>query len=143
MASSFSPTEEGGGDIIAEINITPLTDVFLVLLIIFMVTSSVIVNTGKQVNLPEGEQTTETPPKAVTVTVDKDGGIEVNGEPVDRRNLVDYLEIELNNTDEQMVILRGDREMVYDNAVFVLDAAESAGAKGFSLAVKKRPKGRR
>ena len=53
MAASVRPDGDESEGIIAEINITPLTDVFLVLLIIFMVTSSVIANTGKKVDLPE------------------------------------------------------------------------------------------
>ena len=52
--------ETGSDDIIAEINITPLTDVFLVLLIIFMVTSSVMASQGKPVNLPEAVKSTAT-----------------------------------------------------------------------------------
>ena len=53
MATSFLPEGDDAGGIVAEINITPLTDVFLVLLVIFMVTSSVIAHTGKKVDLPE------------------------------------------------------------------------------------------
>ena len=54
VPASIQPdTGEGDEHIVAEINITPLTDVFLVLLIIFMVTSSAITNTGKNVDLPE------------------------------------------------------------------------------------------
>ena len=71
MAASLRhEDDEDGGGIIAEINITPLTDVFLVLLIIFMVTSSVIANTGKKVDLPEAVQQSQTPPKAVNVTIE-------------------------------------------------------------------------
>ena len=73
MAASVRPDDEQSDDIIAEINITPLTDVFLVLLIIFMVTSSVIANTGKKVDLPEAVQQSQTPPKAVNVTITEDG----------------------------------------------------------------------
>jgi len=67
------PGDDDDGAIVAEINITPLTDVFLVLLIIFMVTSSVIANTGKNVKLPEAQQASSTPPKAVNVTIAADG----------------------------------------------------------------------
>ena len=55
MASSYQPDAEGDEAIVAEINITPLTDVFLVLLIIFMVTTSVVAHQGKQVDLPGAE----------------------------------------------------------------------------------------
>jgi biopolymer transport protein ExbD len=126
--------DEDQAGIVAEINITPLTDVFLVLLIIFMVTSSVIANTGKKVDLPEAQQASDTPPKAVTVTVATGGSIEVNGELVARDQLRAHLEAALANVEEKMVILRGDREIVYGEAVYVLDQAQLAGASGFALA---------
>jgi biopolymer transport protein ExbD len=126
--------EEGGGGIIAEINITPLTDVFLVLLIIFMVTSSVIANVGKRVDLPEAQQASGTPPKAVSVTMTAAGEVQVNGESVRIENLRSHLESALAATDDKMVILRGDKQVVLERAVYVLDQAQLAGAQGFALA---------
>ncbi len=69
MGASFRPSDEHDSDdgIVAEINITPLTDVFLVLLIIFMVTTSVVASQSKQVDLP-GAEVSEATPKGVTVT---------------------------------------------------------------------------
>ncbi len=138
MAISLPSEGDDESGIIAEINITPLTDVFLVLLIIFMVTSSVIANTGKKVDLPEAEQASDTPPKAVTVTVDTTGLIQVNGEAVARDALRAYLKEALAATEDKMVILRGDREIIYGEAVFVLDEAQLAGAEGFALATKRK-----
>ena len=69
--------EEVGDDIVAEINITPLTDIFLVLLIIFMVTTSVISSQGKNVDLPSAAIASQTP-QGVTVTISADtfsGGV--------------------------------------------------------------------
>lgn len=131
--------DNGDGDagIIAEINITPLTDVFLVLLIIFMVTSSVIANTGKQVALPEAQHASETPPKAVTVTLSKDGALEVGGAPVARAALREYLARALEGREEKLVVLKGDREIPYGEAIFVLDQAQDAGATGFALQTKR------
>ena len=134
MAISLPSDDEDDLGIVAEINITPLTDVFLVLLIIFMVTSSVIANTGKKVDLPEAEQASDTPPKAVTVTIDASGSIEVDGEVVRKAALRAYLENALAASEDKMVILRGDREVIYGEAVFVLDQAQLAGAEGFALA---------
>jgi biopolymer transport protein ExbD len=140
MAASVRPDGENGEEIIAEINITPLTDVFLVLLIIFMVTSSVIANTGKKVDLPEAVQQSQTPPKAVTVTITEAGVVQVNDEVVKLELLRAHLEKALKAADNKTVILRGDRKVVLEQAVYVLDQAQLAGAQGFALATKKPKK---
>jgi biopolymer transport protein ExbD len=142
MAASARHRDEENEEIIAEINITPLTDVFLVLLIIFMVTSSVIANTGKKVDLPEAVQQSQTPPKAVTVTITEAGVVQVNDDVVRMEQLRAHLEKALKATDNKTVILRGDRKVVLEQAVYVLDQAQLAGAQGFALATKK-PKKRR
>ena len=140
MAASARPDGEDNEGIIAEINITPLTDVFLVLLIIFMVTSSVIANTGKKVDLPEAVQQSQTPPKAVNVTITEEGVVQVNDQIVKLEQLRHYLEKALAATDNKTVILRGDRKVVLEQAVYVLDQAQLAGAEGFALATKKPKK---
>jgi len=137
MGVSVRSDDHETEDIVAEINITPLTDVFLVLLIIFMVTSSVIANTGKKVDLPEAVQQASTPPKAVNVTITEDGVVQVNDEVVKLERLRSHLEKALAATDDKTVILRGDRKVVLEQAVFVLDQAQLAGAEGFALATKK------
>jgi biopolymer transport protein ExbD len=142
MAASLRHDDDADAGIIAEINITPLTDVFLVLLIIFMVTSSVIANTGKKVDLPEAVQQSQTPPKAVNVTITEEGIVQVNDQVVKLENLRGHLEKALKATDNKTVILRGDRKVVLEQAVYVLDQAQLAGAEGFALATKK-PKGKK
>lgn len=142
MGVSVQPeVEEAGEGIVAEINITPLTDVFLVLLIIFMVTSSVIANTGKKVDLPEAVEQSNTPPKAVTVTITKEGTVQVNDQFVELDDLFGHLQTALSKTDDKMVILRGDRTVILEKAVFVIDQAQMAGAEGFALATRKPKRG--
>jgi biopolymer transport protein ExbD len=138
MAVHLPGDEEGDGEIVAEINITPLTDVFLVLLIIFMVTSSVIANTGKNVKLPEAQQASATPPQAVNVTIAADGTVQVDGAAVSREALRGAIEAALAKTEQKQVILRGDGEIPYKDAVYVLDQAQLAGAEGFALATAKK-----
>ena len=138
MATHLPGDEEGDGEIIAEINITPLTDVFLVLLIIFMVTSSVIANTGKNVKLPEAQEASATPPQAVNVTIAADGSVQVDGAAVTREALRGAIEAALAKTEEKQVILRGDGDIPYKDAVYVLDQAQLAGAEGFALATSKK-----
>ncbi len=140
MASSYQPEHDAEGEIIAEINLTPLTDVFLVLLIIFMVTSSVVATQGKQVDLP-GAEVSDTTPQGVTVTVSPDGGMLVNDEPTTEANLFAALEEALANSREKLVILRGDKKVLLGQAVNILDIAQQAGATGIALATKPPERG--
>ncbi len=137
MGASFRPAEEGSPDqeIVAEINITPLTDVFLVLLIIFMVTTSVIQSQSKNVDLP-GAEVSELTPQGVTVTVTQEGRLLVNDEPTSEADLYAALEAALSRAREKLVILRGDRQVLLGQAVNVLDVAQQAGAKGIALATR-------
>jgi biopolymer transport protein ExbD len=136
MGSSFRPSDEGSDDdIVAEINITPLTDVFLVLLIIFMVTTSVVANQSKQVDLP-GAEVSDTTPQGVTVTVNADGEMLVNDVLTLDADLFAALEAALADTREKLVILRGDKKVMLGRAVNILDLAQQAGATGIALATK-------
>jgi len=141
VGASFRPSNEDNLDdgVVAEINITPLTDVFLVLLIIFMVTTSVIQNQGKQIDLP-GAEVSDTTPQGVTVTVTPDGEILVNDRPTDEANLFASLEAALAESREKLVILRGDKKVLLGQAVNILDLAQQAGAQGIALATKKNGK---
>ncbi len=140
MASSFQPDAEPGEEsIVAEINITPLTDVFLVLLIIFMVTSSVVANQSKNIDLPGAEVSDHTP-EGVTVTVEPNGQMLVNDVPTSEAELFGALEAALSDSREKLVILRGDKKVLLGQAVNILDLAQKAGAKGIALATKKTPK---
>ena len=130
-----SSDESTGDDIVAEINLTPLTDIFLVRLIIFMVTTSVISSQGKNVDLPSSAVASQTP-AGVTVTITSDEEIAVDGTVVKQEQLKPALEAALAKAKEKVVILRGDREVVLGKAVNVLDIAQEAGAKGIALATK-------
>jgi biopolymer transport protein ExbD len=137
MASSYRPNSDESLDdgVVAEINITPLTDVFLVLLIIFMVTTSVVANQGKNIDLP-GAEVSDTTPSGVTVTVTPDGEVLVNDVPATTENLYEVLETALADSREKLVILRGDKRVLLGQAVNILDVAQRAGATGIALATK-------
>jgi len=137
MAASYRPSDAENPDdgVVAEINITPLTDVFLVLLIIFMVTSSVVANQSKNIDLP-GAEVSDNTPTGVTVTVTPDGKILVGDEPANSENLYEVLELALENSREKLVILRGDKKVMLGQAVNILDVAQRAGATGIALATK-------
>jgi biopolymer transport protein ExbD len=139
MAGYNPEAGEGEGEIVAEINITPLTDVFLVLLIIFMVTTSVVANQGKNIDLPGADVSDETP-QGVTVTVGSDGEMLINDVVVAEEQLFVVLESALEEARDKIVVLRGDKAVLLGQAVNILDVAQQAGAKGIALATKANPK---
>ncbi len=141
MAASFRPDDGESADdgVVAEINVTPLTDVFLVLLIIFMVTSSVVANQSKNIDLP-GAEVSDLTPEGVTVTVEPNGQMLVNDVPTSEAELFGALEAALSESREKLVILRGDKKVLLGQAVNILDTAQQAGATGIALATKPLPK---
>jgi biopolymer transport protein TolR len=120
---------------LSEINVTPLVDVMLVLLVIFMVTAPIL-QTGIQVNLPKTGQATkpETPKnESVIVSIDKDGNVFVGSEkkPVNVRDgeFTKMLQERLVKSQEKKVYVRGDGETPYRVIAFVLGECKKAGAQ--------------
>jgi biopolymer transport protein ExbD len=123
------------GHIMAEINITPLTDVFLVLLIIFMITTSAMVKPAADVNLPEtAEDQEETQGVMVTMTPTKQIYVGERSVEGDDAAVVSALKDALARAKQKVVILAGDRQVVLGEVVRVLGLAKEAGASGFALA---------
>lgn len=131
---------EENSDIVAEINITPLTDIFLVLLIIFMITSSAIVESGGKVNLPSAVKT-QSEPRGTTVTITPRHEIYVNQKKVTEASLENSLREVLNTSSDKIVILRGDREVLLGEAVRVLSIVKKAGASEIAIAAEVEKKG--
>jgi len=123
------------GHVVAEINVTPLTDVFLVLLIIFMITTSAMVKPAADVDLPKATANEEET-RGVMVTMTPAHEIYVNERPVaaDDATLASVLRDALARTQDKVVILAGDRQVVLGEVVRVLGLAKEAGATGFALA---------
>ena len=136
---------DSGGDsgesdgIVAEINVTPLTDIFLVLLIIFMVTTTAVHEEGKNIDLPSAEVAEETPPEGVTVEIDSLGLLKVNAEPVAQADLGAALEAALEAAEDKVVVLKGDQNVLLGQAVNILDLAQKAGAEGIAIATQQPP----
>ncbi|MEZ4548760.1 MAG: ExbD/TolR family protein [Candidatus Dadabacteria bacterium] len=123
-------------DIVAEINITPLTDIFLVLLIIFMITSSALIESGAEINLPEVAKT-ETVSRNVVVTLTTIGDIYINGKMVNKHTFEEELKKALSETDNKLVILEGDKSAMLGDAVRLIAMSKEAGASEVAIAADK------
>jgi biopolymer transport protein ExbD len=128
----------GQGGMFWEINITPLTDIFLVLLIIFMVTAAVAVESATHVDLPTA--TTTTPEnKGVIVTYTVNHELFVNSKDVPEREFEAELRDALARVDAKIVIFQGDRTVLLGDMVRILNIAKEAGAEQIAIAAKRVP----
>jgi biopolymer transport protein TolR len=129
---------------LAEINVTPLVDVMLVLLVIFMITAPIL-QTGIQVNLPKtrAPQPKEVTPEALIISVDKEGSVYLSGkneqQAINVSDLSKLLNERLGQTKDRRVYLRGDGETPYRVIAYVLDQAKQAQAQ-VSLVTEPAPK---
>lgn len=127
--------DDNDGDIVADINMTPLIDVMLVLLIIFMVSSSAAIESGMDIELPKTAQTNEKSDSEILVlSLDKDGNIAIQGKKVLPEEITREIASELKKLNTESVILEGDTLANLGKAVELMDMAKVAGAKNFSIA---------
>jgi biopolymer transport protein ExbD len=148
MAMSVNMDDAAGGDegegaetIVAEINITPLTDVFLVLLIIFMVTTTAAVDAekasreGVKVSLPKADAAGPiTSKRAVPIlTITKDGKLFVFTSEVTKASLEESLRKAITDSGQDIVLIRGDASVAFGSAVELMSIARRAGAKSINI----------
>lgn len=125
-----------------EINITPLTDIFLVLLIIFMVTASVAVESATHVNLPVAANTSPES-KGVLVTYTANHELFVNSKDVPEDDVEAELHDALARVDAKVVIFQGDHTVLLGDMVRILDLAKAAGAQQIAIAARRAAPGER
>src|SRR4051812_18500369 len=124
-----------------DINITPLTDIFLVLLIIFMVGSSMVVEqaqgggTGVRVDLPKGAaKELHAAPRDFPVAVLKDGTLVVEGKSIDLEALKARFETMAKSNPDAQVIIQADTGTQHGRVVEVMEAAKAVGISRLAIA---------
>ena len=118
-----------------DINITPFTDVVLVLLIVFMVATPALYESNLKVELPHGTTTAEDTSRDVVITIDAAGGIYLDNRRVSLDDLGKAM-LEMNAPEvETRVIVNGDRNVKYDAVIEVMDALARAGVKSPGLGI--------
>jgi biopolymer transport protein ExbD len=125
---AFSSNSSGG--IMAEINVTPLVDVMLVLLIIFMITAPLMQH-KINVELPEKTmvRTEDAPQAAITLSVKSSGELFWNDVPLQKTNLDRNLRIEARREPQPMLEIRADKTTRYGILQEVMGIAKTAGMK--------------
>src|ERR1700733_12478251 len=112
---------------LAEINVTPLVDVMLVLLIIFMVTAP-LMTSGVSVDLPKtNAQQLNSDSEPLTVTIKADGSIFLQDQGVDLADLVTKLQAIAQNNPDRRIFVRGDKDLAYGRIIEVMGTITQGG----------------
>lgn len=130
----------GQDDIVTGINVTPLVDVGLVLVIIFMVTAPLFEQPSMNVNLPQASTKEGEERENITVTITADGKMAVNEQEVTKESLLSLLKKKLARSDEKYVILRADKDSLHGELLFAMRAAKEYGAKSIAIATESKDK---
>jgi biopolymer transport protein ExbD len=132
-------TLDGGGGrrggVIAQINVTPLVDVCLVLLIILMVSSTVIVAQTLKVQLPKAHTTDGPADKPMTVVLLKDGTARWNDEKIDESAVAAKVAEAVAKDPEMNLVVSADKQVEHGRVVHMLDIAKTAGVAKFAINV--------
>lgn len=143
MAFNSRGAGEGGDDdVMSDINVTPLVDVMLVLLIIFMVTAPML-HQGIEVALPRAEAK-NLPLKAqdpLVLSINRFGAVFVRERAVPIDQLVDRVKSQMAGREDDTVFLKGDRDVPYGKVIEVLDRLHRGGIVHVGMVTERPPRG--
>lgn len=134
MGSSQWNNDDGA---ISEINVVPLVDIILVVLIIFMVTAPMIMRPSIPVNLPKassGESAEKTP---FAITMSGDGRIFLNNKETDLDGILSAAQAEVAKNPEIQAIISADKDVAHGKVVSVMDTVKQGGVKKFAISIDK------
>ena len=130
MAGSTSDADE---EIITAINVTPLVDIMLVLLIIFMLTANLIDNPAIEVDLPEASTGEASEPTTVALVLTKDGTIYLNGAPTDEDGLRAFIPGVVKEDPKSQAIVSADKSVSHGQVIRLIDIICQLGLFRFAL----------
>jgi biopolymer transport protein ExbD len=135
MAGGAHFEDEDSGRMITDINVTPLVDIVLVLLIIFMVTTSYIVNPSIKVDLPKAATGSDQVKTTLGLTITKEGTLYLNGDKSDDAGLQRYIATELPRNPDLQAVIAADKVVPHGSVVHVIDLVKRAGVRKFAINV--------
>ncbi len=134
MAGTLSSSGGRRGGITG-INVTPMVDIMLVLLVIMIISANYIVSQSLKVELPKAASSDDTAASIAAVTVAKDGALYYNQQPVDQNGLRAKLKQAAAQNPEINLIVSGDTKATHGDVVHVIDLAKIEGITHFAISV--------
>lgn len=137
MAGGAGYSDEGGEGIIADINVTPLVDIVLVLLIVFMITvPSIVNNPSIKVELPRAASGDDTMKSTLALTLSRSAGgydLYANGAKTDELKLRGLIAEMLKQNKDLQTIIAADKGISYGDVVHIVDLVKTLGVHKFAL----------
>ncbi len=120
--------------ILTDINVTPLVDIMLVLLIIFMLTASLIAKQAIEIELPKASQGASMPP-TLAVMLTHEGELYLDGEKITSSGLREAVKAAIAGDPKTQVIIAGDKDVAHGRVVWVLDLIKTLGVVSFAIQI--------
>ena len=120
--------------ILTDINVTPLVDIMLVLLIIFMLIASLIAKQAIEIELPKASQGAAMPP-TLAVMLTRQGDLYLDGEEITAASLREAVKAAVADDPKTQVIIAGDKNVAHGRVVWVLDLIKSLGVVSFAIQI--------
>jgi biopolymer transport protein ExbD len=133
----MAATVQQDGDEITGINVTPLVDITLVLLIIFMVTATYVVKDALAVDLPRAASGGETVGPTLALALDREGKLFVDGAPATAQSARDAVRAAVARSAEARAIISADRAVSHGRVVEVIDLVKREGLTRFAIDVER------
>jgi biopolymer transport protein ExbD len=121
--------------LITEINVTPLVDIMLVLLIIFMLTANLIAKQAIEVELPKAAQGTTPTPTTLALTLTREGALYLNGKEVSPAELRAQVTAAVKKDPKTQAIIAADKATSHGRVVWALDVVKSLGVSSFAIQI--------
>ncbi len=129
--------EQGGEDMIAAINVTPLVDITLVLLIIFMVTATYVVRESIEVDLPRAASGGETVGPTLAFALDREGKLFLDGAPATVDGAREAVRTAVARSPEARALISADRAVSHGRVIEVIDLVKQEGLTRFAIDVER------
>lgn len=126
------------GEIISDINVVPLVDIILVVLIIFMVTAPMLMKPAIGVNLPKASHGDQVELSKLNISLSSDGRISLNGNIVDQEEIKNKAIDEFSKNPDIQAVISADKDVAHGRVVELMDLVKSTGIKKFAISIEKQ-----
>jgi biopolymer transport protein ExbD len=138
MAGTFGGGGGNDDEPIAAINVVPLVDIILVVLIIFMVTAPLVLKPTIDINLPKASSGDSSPPTPLNIAIGHDGAISLNGKTSTLADVTAFAAQMIKEKPDTAAILQADKSVTLETLTSIIDVVKSAGVKKVAFSIEKK-----